>query len=284
MHLRVSVIRALATTRRLGIRLGIVGRAGRTPRPLMQRRVAPGRSRDRRTGHGGAGAAAPTRPPPGYPRSLTVSQPRQAAWATAVRAITRSARMPSTSNAAHSAAIRRNSLSGNATASTSRRAEAIRRASSASLGRVALRESIRVGLVVHPLPNDLCPNVDVPRRVHVDGQPEPVQQLRAQLAFFRVHRADQHEPGLVRMRDPIALNMHPPHRGGIQQQDRRGGRAADSPRRHRARRRGPGLANPVRMRVRRRATPAADPVSRSPGPRWRRSAARPDERRRGPDH
>ena len=45
--------------------------------------------------------------------SPTVVLARQAACATAVRASTRSARIPSTSKAAHRAAIRRNSLSGN---------------------------------------------------------------------------------------------------------------------------------------------------------------------------
>ena len=71
-----------------------------------------GRGPARRTGRAGAGAAAPVRRRPGCPRRQRAHRhPRQAAWATAVRATTRSARIPSTSNAAHSAAIRRNSLS-----------------------------------------------------------------------------------------------------------------------------------------------------------------------------
>jgi hypothetical protein len=52
--------------------------------------------------------------------------------------------------------------------------------------------------------------------VHVDGQSEPVQQLRAQLALLGVHRADQHEARLVRVRDPVALDVHPAHRRGVQ--------------------------------------------------------------------
>ena len=53
--------------------------------------------------------------------------------------------------------------------------------------------------------------------MHVDGETEPVQQLRAQFALLRIHRADQHEPGLVRMGDAVAFDVHPPHRGGVEQ-------------------------------------------------------------------
>ena len=53
--------------------------------------------------------------------------------------------------------------------------------------------------------------------MHVDGEAEPVQQLRTQFALLRIHRADQHEPGLVRMGDAVALDVHPSHRRGVEQ-------------------------------------------------------------------
>ena len=213
-----SHVSATGRRRRVGIGLGARGSGSDRRRPApAPRRAGRGRCRDRRRGPGGADAATPVRPPPGCPARSTVRAPRQAACATAVRATTRSARIPSTSNAAHSAAIRRNSLSGNTTSSTSARAAAIRRASSASALGVAFGERVRVGLVGHPLPDDLHPHVDVARRVHVDGEPEPVQQLRTQFALLGIHRADQHEPGLVRMRDAVAFDVHPSHRGGVEQ-------------------------------------------------------------------
>jgi hypothetical protein len=60
-------------------------------------------------------------------------------------------------------------------------------------------------------------HVDVTRRVHVDGETEPVQQLRAQFALFGIHRADQYEPGLVGVGDAVAFDMHPSHRSGVEQ-------------------------------------------------------------------
>ena len=53
--------------------------------------------------------------------------------------------------------------------------------------------------------------------MHVDRQPEPVQQLRTQFALFGIHRADQHEPRLVAVRDAVALDVHPAHRRGVEQ-------------------------------------------------------------------
>ena len=195
------------------------GSGSGSPTGLSQRLVelvrgrCPGSSNGSRRRRCGNASSAATR----MSCCSTVRAPRQAACATAVRATTRSARIPSTSNAAQSAAIRRNSLSGNTTSSTSARAAAIRRASSASALGVAFGEHVRVGLVGHPLPDDLHTHVDVARRVHVDGEAEPVQQLRSQFALLRVHRADEHEPGFVRMRDAVAFHMHPSHRGGVEQ-------------------------------------------------------------------
>ena len=53
--------------------------------------------------------------------------------------------------------------------------------------------------------------------MHVDGEPEPVEQLRPQLALFGVHGADQHEAGLVAVRDAVALDVRAAHRGGVEQ-------------------------------------------------------------------
>src|SRR5664280_43107 len=54
-------------------------------------------------------------------------------------------------------------------------------------------EAIRIGLVVQPAAHDLGPLARVPAGGHLDGQPEPVEQLRAQLTLLRVHRSDQEE-------------------------------------------------------------------------------------------
>ncbi len=151
--------------------------------------------------------------------SATTSAPRQAAWASAARAITRSARIPSTSNAAHTAAIRRSSASG----SSDRAQPGLRGGDPARPSRPRRRTSAaanphRVGLEGHPPPHHLHPGVHVPRRAHLDGQPEAVQQLRAQLPLLRVHRADQQEPGRVRHRHPVPLDVRAAHRRGVQQQ------------------------------------------------------------------
>ena len=53
--------------------------------------------------------------------------------------------------------------------------------------------------------------------MHVDGQAEPVQQLRTQFALLGIHRADEHESGLVRMGDAVTFDMHPSHRCGVEQ-------------------------------------------------------------------
>ena len=82
---------------------------------------------------------------------------------------------------------------------------------------VSSGEPGRVGLEVHPLPDHLGAHVDVAGGVHVDGQAEPVQQLRPQLALFRVHGADQHEARLVAVRNAVAFDVHPAHRGGVEQ-------------------------------------------------------------------
>ena len=197
------------------------GSSGPAPgrRRRAGRRRAPARPRPaRRTGRGGAGAAAPAGRPRARPPPSTAAAPRQAACAIAARAITRSARMPSTSNAAQTAAIRRSSASGSTTDRSRACAAAIRRAVSASASAHAAANAGRVGLERQPPAHHLDPRVDVARGPHLDGQPEPVEQLRAQLALLRVHRADQQERRRVRHRHAVALDVRAPHRGGVEQQ------------------------------------------------------------------
>ena len=81
----------------------------------------PGSSKGSRRRRCGSASSAATR----MSSSLTESAPRHAACATAVRATTRSARIPSTSKAAHSAAIRFSSRSDKSTSFTLSRAATI---------------------------------------------------------------------------------------------------------------------------------------------------------------
>ena len=145
---------------------GSSGSGRRGPRRPGPRRASPRPGPARRTGRGGAGAAAPAGRRPARPPSPRVA-PRQAACAVAVRAMTRSARMPSTSNAAQTAAIRRSSASGSTTEASRARASAIRRAVAASSRRTR-GERRRVGVVGEPPAHDLDAGVDVagaaPRR------------------------------------------------------------------------------------------------------------------------
>ena len=84
-------------------------------------------------------------------------------------------------------------------------------------GGVALCEPDRVGLVGQPGPDHLAADRHVAGGRDVDGQAEPVQQLRTQFALFGIHRADQHEPRIMGVRDTVALDVHPAHRGGVEQ-------------------------------------------------------------------
>ena len=93
----------------------------------------------------------------------------------------------------------------------------MRRASSASCSAYEAAKRGLVGLERQPRSDDVGAHVDVARRLHVDGEPEPVQQLRTQLTLFGVHGADQHETGLVAVRDAVALDVHPAHRRGVEQ-------------------------------------------------------------------
>ena len=82
---------------------------------------------------------------------------------------------------------------------------------------VAPRERNRIGFIGEPGADHLGAHIDVAGSRHVDGEPESVEQLRAQFALFGVHRADQHEPGVVAVRDAVAFDVHAPHRRGVEQ-------------------------------------------------------------------
>ena len=176
--------------------------------PAGPRRAAARPGRGRRTGRGGGGAAGPAGPRRGRPRSVTTSRPCQAASAIAVRAVTRSARMPSTSNArAHRGDLAQRGV---------RQADAGQpvagRGDPAGQRRGRRRRSGRrspPGRRRRPAggapPRPARPGRGWRATSH--GQPEPVEQLRAQLALLRVHRADQQEPGGVPDRDAVALDV-----------------------------------------------------------------------------
>ena len=207
---------------------------------------------------------------------VTEVRPCQAAWATAVRAVTMSARIPSTSNAAHSSAIWQQRVVGRARPRRPApgRPDPLGRArASASAYDAAKR--VRVGVVRHPPAHHLDPQRRVARRGHLDGQPEPVEQLRAQLALLGVHRADEHEAGRVLDRDAVALDGRAAHRGGVEQQvDEVVVQQVDlvdveDP----AVRLGQQAGLVLRLAL--ATARARGAASRAPGPRWRRRAARP---------
>src|SRR6266480_6719764 len=82
---------------------------------------------------------------------------------------------------------------------------------------VLLVEEIGVVLPDRALLNNRDALVDVADAFYVDTQPEPVEQLWAQLSFLGVHGADQDEPGRVRDRDALALHRVDAHRGSIEE-------------------------------------------------------------------
>ena len=91
-----------------GGRSGRRGRSARAARARRRRgsgRAGPRRGRGRRTGCGDGGAGARAGRPRGCRRGSPRSRSFQAAWAAAARAVTMSARIPSTSKAAHTSAI-----------------------------------------------------------------------------------------------------------------------------------------------------------------------------------
>ena len=54
--------------------------------------------------------------------------------------------------------------------------------------------------------------------LHLDGQAEAVEQLRAKLALLRVHGADQDDAGRVGHRHPVALDGVAAHGSGVEEQ------------------------------------------------------------------
>ena len=83
--------------------------------------------------------------------------------------------------------------------------------------RPAAHEAFGVGLVGEPPPDHLDAHGRVAAGRDLDGEPEPVEQLWAQLALFGVHRADEHEAGRVRGRDALSLDGRAAHGCGVQQ-------------------------------------------------------------------
>ena len=79
-------------------------------------------------------------------------------------------------------------------------------------------ERRRVGVEVHPPAHHLGPGGGVARGDRLDGEAEPVEQLGPQLALFRVHRADEQEPGRVPDRHAVALHVAGSQRGRVEQQ------------------------------------------------------------------
>ncbi len=149
---------------------------------------------------------------------VTAVRPCQAAWATAARAVTMSARIPSTSKAAHTSAIVVSWRSDSATEPSRARAVTIwsRRA---LLGRAVLGdEGHRVGVEGHPAADDLGSEAGIARSGDLDGQSEAVEQLRTELTLLGVHRADQDHPGGVGDGDALSLHGRAAHRGGVEQQ------------------------------------------------------------------
>ena len=175
---------------------------------------SPGASNGLRRRRCGRASRAPAR----TSSALTSSRPDQAAWASAVRAMTRSARMPSTSNRAQIVATCRSAASGSATdgSRSPGRDDAF---GQRCLGVAPPRgEGVRVGVEREPPAHHLGAQGRVARRRRVDREPEPVEQLRTQLALLRVHRADQQETRRVPHRHALPLDVGHAQRGGVEQQ------------------------------------------------------------------
>ena len=79
-------------------------------------------------------------------------------------------------------------------------------------------ETRRVGFEGEPAAYHLGPFGPILTGRDLYRQPEPVQQLRAELAFLRVHGADQQETRGVPDRDALALHVVHAQRGRVEQQ------------------------------------------------------------------
>ncbi len=76
----------------------------------------------------------------------------------------------------------------------------------------------RIVVVREPSPHHLHPQIGLPGGGDLDGQPEAVEQLRAQLPFFGVHRPDEQEARGMPYGDAFALDVRGTHGGGVEQQ------------------------------------------------------------------
>ncbi len=86
------------------------------------------------------------------------------------------------------------------------------------LHRPAGGEGFRVGVVGQPAAHHLGSHRRLSAGCDLDGQPEAVQQLRAQFTFFGVHRPDQQEAGGMAHRHPVAFDVGDTEGGRVQQQ------------------------------------------------------------------
>src|SRR5438132_7383356 len=80
---------------------------------------------------------------------------------------------------------------------------------------VSLAEATGVGFPLLPPLHDLDSLADILDPLHVDGQPEPVQQLRTQVALLRIHGPDQDEAGRMPDGNALPLNHVDAHSGGV---------------------------------------------------------------------
>ena len=133
----------------------------------------------------------------------------------------RSARSPSAPSRAHRAQRASRTAGGTTTDGSRPRASTIFRPSSRSAS--AHRGGGRrdgVGLEERAATDERPrrDRVGVGHRLDLDGQAESVEELRAEVAFLRVHRADQDEPRGVGERQPLALDVVDTHRRRVQEE------------------------------------------------------------------
>ena len=86
------------------------------------------------------------------------------------------------------------------------------------VGGEAVREPGGVRLEGEPAADHLGPFGGILAGRYLNGQPEPVEELRAQLAFFRIHGANEEETRRVADRDAFALDVVDAQGRGVEQQ------------------------------------------------------------------
>ena len=84
--------------------------------------------------------------------------------------------------------------------------------------RISGAKGLRICIELQPTTYDFSALGRVPRRGNLDGEAEAVEELRAQLALFGIHRADQHELRRVGDRYAVAFHGDGAHRGRIEEQ------------------------------------------------------------------